>query len=265
MSEASGYRPQPAGGVKMRSDVVDVYVFRAVAGGADVRQPVVVESEQTGEGPQVAGVEFLQLLRVGAPLAGTWQPVMGHIEAGETAVEAAVREMDEELGLMPDAGLVALWALEQVHPFYIAEIDSIVMSPRLVAQVAVEWTPRLNDEHSDARWVAWPEVWRRFMWPGRSLPAARSSSTCFGPARWRARRCGSGTSPLGGERARQIPRRSPHAAAGTASIRATTKDCESSADQGAMTRGVSAEAPWRSHASSMGPGESVPMMSASGD
>ncbi|MBX3359169.1 MAG: NUDIX domain-containing protein [Phycisphaeraceae bacterium] len=166
MSAETGYRPQPLGGVTVRTDIVDVYVFRAIATG-DGRAPLVVESEETGEASQVHGVEFLQLHRIGDPLAGTWQPVMGHIEAGESAVQAAVREMEEELGLTAESGLVALWALEQVHPFYIAAIDSIVLSPRLVAQVSAAWTPRLNEEHSEFRWVSWSEVWRRFMWPGQ--------------------------------------------------------------------------------------------------
>jgi len=130
-----GYRDQPSGGARVRADIVDVYVVR--------------------ESP--AGLEFLQLCRTGDPLARTWQPVMGHAEAGEHAARVAVRELGEEV------------ALEQVHPFYLPAIDCVVLSPRFVALVDPGWTPRLNHEHDDWRWVADE---RRLVWPGQRAAAA---------------------------------------------------------------------------------------------
>lgn len=161
--DASGYRrspPPPGHGPAIRADIVDVYVFRC------------------REGAKVAGdVEFLQLLRAKPPLDKTWHPVMGHIEAGETAVQCAVRELAEELGLRPaaaadevggqDAALRGFWALEQVHPFFIAEIDAIVLSPRFVAEVTPGWEPTLDDSHAQHRWVPRDRVERFFMWPGQ--------------------------------------------------------------------------------------------------
>ena len=41
--------------------------------------------------------------RVKAPVAGSWQPVMGHVEAGETPPEAGMRECVEEIGVRPTA------------------------------------------------------------------------------------------------------------------------------------------------------------------
>src|SRR5437773_1922666 len=41
-------------------------------------------------------------------LAGVWQPVTGGIERGESALSAAVREVQEETGLAP----LRWWALE---------------------------------------------------------------------------------------------------------------------------------------------------------
>ncbi len=133
---------------RIRADIVDVYVFR--------RRPEEAE----------AGVEFLQMYREDGGLAKTWQPVIGHIEEGETAVAAAVREMEEETGLKRGEAL-GMWALEQVHPFYIARTDEVVMSPRFAVEVAADWEPRLNEEHSAHRWVAGHQAERFFMWPGQ--------------------------------------------------------------------------------------------------
>lgn len=141
-----GYRRRAAGGPRLRADIVDVYIFRR----------------------RRAGLEFLQLLRAGEPLINTWHPVMGHIEKGETAVECAMRELREEVGLSPSDGAVkGMWALEQVHPYYVAEIDQIVLSPRFAVEVEGGWEPRLNGEHARARWVAQNRVRASFMWPGQ--------------------------------------------------------------------------------------------------
>lgn len=147
MPDSPGYRMRARGGPKVRTDIIDVYVFKRDAGGAPV---------------------FLQVLRASEPLANTWHPVMGHAEKGETGAVCALRELEEELGLgRGDPALLGLWALEQVHPFYIGAIDTIVMSPRFAAEVAPDWQPRLNDEHTAARWVGAGGVGAMFMWPGQ--------------------------------------------------------------------------------------------------
>ncbi len=130
--------------------MIDVYIFRR-AGRSGAR-----------------GLELLQLLRAKAPLKDTWHPVMGHIEAGETAVAAALREVEEETGLSRGSpSFLGAWALEQVHPFYIAAVDCIVLSPRFAVEVDRRWTPRLNHEHAGRRWVPASAAAKRFMWPGQ--------------------------------------------------------------------------------------------------
>ncbi|MBL8745724.1 MAG: NUDIX domain-containing protein [Phycisphaerae bacterium] len=141
--QPEGYRATPIGGPRLRSDIVDVYIFR--------RAP--------------NAIEFLQLLRAGEPLIHTWQPIMGHVEPGETASQTAVRELKEEVALAHDSpACLAFWSLEQVHPYYVAAIDCIVLSPRFAVEVAPGWEPRINAEHTAARWVSDSGS---FMWPGQ--------------------------------------------------------------------------------------------------
>ncbi len=153
MSE-DGYRPEPVGGARIRADIVDIYVFRV---------------PQSNPG----AVELLLLERATEPLAKTWHPLMGHMEDGETAPRTALRELAEETGLVrDDPALLGFWALEQVHPYYVAEIDCVVLSPRFVVQVTPFWEPTLNEEHCAHEWVtvlsADPAAaLRRFLWPGQ--------------------------------------------------------------------------------------------------
>jgi dATP pyrophosphohydrolase len=167
----AGYQPITSHGAKIRADVVDVYVFARVPPNdprARASSPARPYDTEPGWKAPIAPVCFLQLLRSGAPLENTWHPVMGHVHAGETSVQCARREMHEELGLAPDDPAIrGLWALEQVHPFYIAAIDTVVMSPRFACEVRPDWTPRLNDEHTAHRWVHERDIDSMFMWPGQ--------------------------------------------------------------------------------------------------
>lgn len=149
-------------GPRIRTDLVDVYVFRRTR----VPSRLDPSGEARGGGERI---EFLQLRRAGTePLSGTWQCIMGHVEPGETAIECAWRELSEEAGLTPrDPALLGFWALEQVHPYYLPSRDAIMMSPRFATEVAPDWTPTLNDEHDDARWVSAADAMHAFMWPGQ--------------------------------------------------------------------------------------------------
>jgi dATP pyrophosphohydrolase len=144
----------------LKSDVVEVYAFR-----------------DAGD-----GVEFLQLLRAdgehGGRLARTWQPMMGHIDGNETAVQTAERELREEVGLTrQDPAFLGLWALNSVRPYYMHARNIIMMSPCFAARVDAGWTPTLNEEHTAFRWVPASEVPARFMWPGQVAAAAEITAT----------------------------------------------------------------------------------------
>jgi dihydroneopterin triphosphate diphosphatase len=130
----------------LRTDIIEVYIVRV------------------GKGR----TEFLQLMRTGEPAVRTWQPVMGHAEPGETAIETALREVHEEVGLTRrDAGFTAFYGLEEVHPYFLAQSDCIMLSPCFAAMVAEDWEPKLNDEHTSFRWVPAEEIETAFLWPGQ--------------------------------------------------------------------------------------------------
>jgi dihydroneopterin triphosphate diphosphatase len=143
----------------IRTDIVDVYIFRRWPDETIARSDPVLE--------------LLQLFRARPPLAESWQPVMGKVIGDETAPEAARREVFEEVGLSPDdLAAVGFWALEQVSPFYMRELDAVVMSPRFALEVTGTWRPTLNGEHTDFRWISAHQASRYFMWPGQ-LAAVR--------------------------------------------------------------------------------------------
>jgi 8-oxo-dGTP pyrophosphatase MutT (NUDIX family) len=145
----------------LRCDVVEVYVARRAT----------------------LGIEYLQLRRREEPMRGTWQPIMGHVEANETALRAMWRELWEEAGLLQDdQAIVGAWALEQVHPFFIASQDCVMMSPRFVVEVRGEWKPTLNAEHDSHRWVQEAKVDDLFVWPGQKLALREASSVLRGDA-----------------------------------------------------------------------------------
>ena len=153
-------------GPRIVSDLIDVYIFRRRASRARLDP-----SGESMGGEDV--VELLQLRRasdpdLGGSLAGTWQPVMGHIEPGETAIDCAWRELAEEVGLTRDSEeLLGVWALEQVHPYFLASKNAIMLSPRFAAEVTGDWHATLDAEHDAVRWVRASDAEKSFMWPGQ--------------------------------------------------------------------------------------------------
>jgi 8-oxo-dGTP pyrophosphatase MutT (NUDIX family) len=130
----------------IRADLVDVYLFRR----------------------RGAETEFLQLRRAADALRGTWHPVMGHIEPGETAVACAARELGEEVGLKRgDPAWLGFWALQGIHPYFLAARDAVMLTPRFAAEVALAWSPILDAEHDAHRWVPAPDIDTMFLWPGQ--------------------------------------------------------------------------------------------------
>ena len=107
------------------------------------------------------GWEFLQLRRSRDDfLGGTWQTIYGEIEKDETPVEAVLRELKEEAGLVP----AELYRLDQVSVFYVAATDTMWHCIPFCAIVTRRQAVVLNDEHDDHRWVNFADAERLFMW-----------------------------------------------------------------------------------------------------
>ena len=125
---------------EVRADGVAVYVWRRAAG----------------------GLELLQIRRSGATgeYQHSWQTVYGGIEPGETAVQAALRELKEDTGLTPRG----LFQVEYLEQFYFMPRDYVLVMPVFAAEVGVDDAVTLNAEHDAQRWVPAAEYADHFMW-----------------------------------------------------------------------------------------------------
>lgn len=96
----------------------------------------------------------LLLRRAAGPLRGLWSLVTGWIERGETAWQAAQREVAEETGIA-DARWYSAGFTDR---FYNVRADVVEMVPIFVAVVRPETSVHLNDENDDYRWVGTAEA-----------------------------------------------------------------------------------------------------------
>lgn len=107
-------------------------------------------------------MEVLALRRAqGRRSPGSWETIHGTIEKGETAVEAAVRELGEEAGLRAHR----LYNVSRVEAFFRHAVGRVTFIPVFAAFVDAAGAPRLSAEHDLAVWLAPAEAAARFSWP----------------------------------------------------------------------------------------------------
>jgi dihydroneopterin triphosphate diphosphatase len=104
--------------------------------------------------------EFLIFRRAeGKPYAGQWRMVAGKTKAGEGAWEAALRELKEETGMVPER----FWVIPSTNNFYEWETDRVHIIPAFAAQV--EGDPQLDDEHDEYMWLTTDNATTLLEWP----------------------------------------------------------------------------------------------------
>ncbi|MEO0568159.1 MAG: NUDIX domain-containing protein [Pseudomonadota bacterium] len=130
---------------------------------------------ETAEGARVL------LLRRTQSLAGEWCQVAGGIEEGETAWQAALRELKEETGLSP----ARFYSADICEQFYEADRDAITIAPVFVAFVT-DGEITLNEEHSDYRWVGFDKARMMVPFPGqkRVLSHIENHFLAKEPSKW---------------------------------------------------------------------------------
>jgi dATP pyrophosphohydrolase len=98
---------------------------------------------------------YLILRRSSRYLHGTWQQISGRVEAGETGWQAALREIREETGLVPDR----LYSADQTEIFYETGQNCINLVPVFVGLVDREVQVVLAEaEHDAYQWIGADEA-----------------------------------------------------------------------------------------------------------
>ena len=105
-------------------------------------------------------VRFLLLRRAETvAYGGQWRMVGGKIEPGETAWQAAQRELREETGCPP----LRFWTVPSVNTFYEWPTDTLNLVPAFAARLDAD--PHLDDEHDAFGWFYAEQAIRRLGWP----------------------------------------------------------------------------------------------------
>ena len=92
---------------------------------------------------------------------GSWETVHGTIEPGETPVQASLRELREETGLVPEK----FYNLSRTEAFYQHKSDEVALIPVFAAFVASGASVKLSAEHDRAEWLKARDAAARFAWP----------------------------------------------------------------------------------------------------
>jgi dihydroneopterin triphosphate diphosphatase len=107
------------------------------------------------------GPRYLLIRRCcGGYLNGTWQMVTGGTMEGETASQTALREIEEETGLIP----TKLYSADAVETFYLHAQNKIILVPVFVAFVEEMEVRLAAQEHDVYEWLPFEESKKRLVW-----------------------------------------------------------------------------------------------------
>ncbi len=85
---------------------------------------------------------------------GIWQMPGGKVNGGETAWQAALRELKEETGLHAQQ----LYSVDMLNTFYYVKTDAIMLVPVFLAIVEGGNTVMLSEEHTAFEWVTYEQA-----------------------------------------------------------------------------------------------------------
>jgi 8-oxo-dGTP pyrophosphatase MutT (NUDIX family)/GNAT superfamily N-acetyltransferase len=103
---------------------------------------------------------YLLIRRCGKYWPGTWQVVTGGIENGETAGQAALREIREETGLID----IQLYSADSVETFYMQDSNQIAFAPVFVGFVEKMDVQLSPSEHDAFEWMSFENAKKRLGW-----------------------------------------------------------------------------------------------------
>ncbi|HUI28751.1 MAG TPA: NUDIX pyrophosphatase [Candidatus Acidoferrales bacterium] len=109
--------------------------------------------------------EFLVLKRADNDriYPGLWQLVSGGIKRGEKAHEAAIREVNEEIGVKPKR----FYNTPLTNTFYFFTNDAVNLSPVFAAEVDGSTKVKLSGEHKEFQWLKKEDAISLLVWPGQ--------------------------------------------------------------------------------------------------
>jgi dihydroneopterin triphosphate diphosphatase len=93
-----------------------------------------------------------------------WQVVTGWINYGEKAVDAALRETEEETGLKP----VRFWVIPYISTFFNSNTDKINAAPVFGMLVPFNSKVQLSDEHQNYEWLNFNDCLKKLEFPTHS-------------------------------------------------------------------------------------------------
>ncbi len=92
---------------------------------------------------------------------GLWQTVTGRIEPGETALQTALREVEEETGLTAEE----IWTLPYVANFFNIRKNAVSVAPVFGFLTEYKKDIKLSSEHVEFEWLNLEEAIERVILP----------------------------------------------------------------------------------------------------
>lgn len=111
----------------------------------------------------VNGRQVLLVKRAKGAFRGQWTLVSGRIESGETAWQAAVREVKEETGLKP----ITVYTSGNTDMFYNPVDEVMEVAPVFVVRTQNQEPVTLDEAHDDYCWLPLPRAIDSVAFPGQ--------------------------------------------------------------------------------------------------